>query len=139
MPAVGEGSGSKGEDRSSMELGDDVGGARLCVESWVLVLFSGGVEESLRSRRVGVFLIVIAIDIECSAVEVEMRFVRDHDRIQDIQQHPKEKPKHKGSNHALMESILADEDAMDKGVADIQKKRKPDDADRDEDPPAGPD
>ncbi|GJY32581.1 hypothetical protein Tco_0417050 [Tanacetum coccineum] len=48
-------------------------------------------------------------------------------------------PKHKALFHALMESILADEDAMDKGVADIQKKRKPDDADRDEDPPAGPD
>ncbi|GKC61231.1 hypothetical protein Tco_1088829 [Tanacetum coccineum] len=46
--------------------------------------------------------------------------------------------KHKALYHALMESILADEDAMDKGVADIQKKRKPDDADRDEDPPAGP-
>ncbi|GJW83970.1 hypothetical protein Tco_0157115 [Tanacetum coccineum] len=48
-------------------------------------------------------------------------------------------PKHKALYHALMESILADEDAMDKGVADIQKKRKPDDADRDKDPPAGPD
>ncbi|GJV53559.1 hypothetical protein Tco_1449300 [Tanacetum coccineum] len=47
--------------------------------------------------------------------------------------------KHKALYHALMESILADEDAMDKGVADIQKKRKPDDADRDEDPPARPD
>ncbi|GJS48797.1 hypothetical protein Tco_0598918 [Tanacetum coccineum] len=45
--------------------------------------------------------------------------------------------KHKALYHALMESILVDEDAMDKGVADIQKKRKPDDADRDEDPPAG--
>ncbi|GKE48844.1 hypothetical protein Tco_1480102, partial [Tanacetum coccineum] len=41
--------------------------------------------------------------------------------------------------HALMESILKDEDAMDKGVADKLKKRKPYDADRDEDPPAGPD
>ncbi|GKD64539.1 hypothetical protein Tco_1306647 [Tanacetum coccineum] len=39
----------------------------------------------------------------------------------------------------LHKSILADEDAIDKGVADIQKKRKPDDADRDKDPPAGPD
>ncbi|GJU78134.1 hypothetical protein Tco_1275204 [Tanacetum coccineum] len=48
-------------------------------------------------------------------------------------------PKHKALYHALMESILADEDAMDKGVADIQKKRKPDNADRDEYPPAGPD
>ncbi|GKA01408.1 hypothetical protein Tco_0674073 [Tanacetum coccineum] len=45
---------------------------------------------------------------------------------------------HKALSHALMESILEDEDAMDKGVADKLKKRKPDD-DRDEDPPAGPD
>nr|GEZ30195.1 hypothetical protein [Tanacetum cinerariifolium] len=41
--------------------------------------------------------------------------------------------------HALIKSILADKDAMDKGVADIQKKRKPDDVDRDEDPLARPD
>ncbi|GKC35046.1 hypothetical protein Tco_1047430 [Tanacetum coccineum] len=47
--------------------------------------------------------------------------------------------KHKALYHALMESILADEYAMDKGVVDIQKKRKPGDADIDEDPPAGPD
>ncbi|GJT65396.1 hypothetical protein Tco_1016876 [Tanacetum coccineum] len=33
------------------------------------------------------------------------------------------------------DSILEDEDAMDKGVADKSKKRKPDDADRDEGPP----
>ncbi|GJV89799.1 hypothetical protein Tco_1533737 [Tanacetum coccineum] len=45
-------------------------------------------------------------------------------------------PKHRALYHALMESILEDEDAMDKGVADKLKKRKPDDADRDEDPPA---
>ncbi|GJW95605.1 hypothetical protein Tco_0175277 [Tanacetum coccineum] len=44
-------------------------------------------------------------------------------------------PKHKALYHALIESILADEDAMDKDVADIKKKRKPDNADRDEDPP----
>ncbi|GJX90684.1 hypothetical protein Tco_0344010 [Tanacetum coccineum] len=48
-------------------------------------------------------------------------------------------PKHKSLYHVIMESILADEDAMDKGVVDIQKKRKPDDADKDEDPLAGPD
>ncbi|GJS05507.1 hypothetical protein Tco_0322015, partial [Tanacetum coccineum] len=36
-------------------------------------------------------------------------------------------------------SILEDEEAMDKGVADRLKKRKPDDADRDEGPPAGSD
>ncbi|GKG32464.1 hypothetical protein Tco_0429974, partial [Tanacetum coccineum] len=47
-------------------------------------------------------------------------------------------PKNKALYRALMESILADEDAIDKGVPDIQKKRKPNDADRDEDPPAGP-
>ncbi|GKA56427.1 hypothetical protein Tco_0755499 [Tanacetum coccineum] len=41
--------------------------------------------------------------------------------------------------HALMESILKDEDPMDKGVADKLKKRKPDDADRDEYPTAGSD
>ncbi|GKB84187.1 hypothetical protein Tco_0956459 [Tanacetum coccineum] len=42
--------------------------------------------------------------------------------------------KHKALYHALMESILKDEDAMDKGVADKSKKRKPDDADKDEGP-----
>ncbi|GKA81131.1 hypothetical protein Tco_0787823 [Tanacetum coccineum] len=41
--------------------------------------------------------------------------------------------------HALKESILEDEDSMDKGVADKLKKGKPDDADRYEDSPAGPD
>ncbi|GKB88726.1 hypothetical protein Tco_0960998 [Tanacetum coccineum] len=45
--------------------------------------------------------------------------------------------KHKALYHALMESILEDEDAMDKGVADKLKKRKPADTDRDEGPPAG--
>nr|GEU84965.1 hypothetical protein [Tanacetum cinerariifolium] len=35
--------------------------------------------------------------------------------------------KHKALYHALMESILEDEDAIDKGVADKSKKRKPDD------------
>ncbi|GJX46964.1 hypothetical protein Tco_0272154 [Tanacetum coccineum] len=45
--------------------------------------------------------------------------------------------KHKALYHALMESILEDEDAIDKGVVDKSKKRKPDDADRDEGPPAG--
>ncbi|GJZ70501.1 hypothetical protein Tco_0634051 [Tanacetum coccineum] len=40
--------------------------------------------------------------------------------------------KYKALYHALMESILEDENAMDKGVADKSKKRKPDDADRDE-------
>ncbi|GKC79625.1 hypothetical protein Tco_1130399, partial [Tanacetum coccineum] len=44
-----------------------------------------------------------------------------------------------GSISCLMESILEDEDAMDKGVVDKLKKIKPDDTDRDEDPPARPD
>ncbi|GKC68166.1 hypothetical protein Tco_1100764, partial [Tanacetum coccineum] len=47
--------------------------------------------------------------------------------------------KHKARYHDLMESILEDEDAMDKGVADKLKKRKLDDTDRDEGPPARPD
>ncbi|GJT84802.1 hypothetical protein Tco_1066519 [Tanacetum coccineum] len=38
-------------------------------------------------------------------------------------------PKQRALYHALMESILEDEDAMDKGVAEKLKKRKPDDAD----------
>nr|GEW59679.1 hypothetical protein [Tanacetum cinerariifolium] len=48
-----------------------------------------------------------------------------------------ENTKNKDLYHALMEFILKDEDAMDKGVTDKTKKRKPDDADRDEGPPAG--
>ncbi|GJU72160.1 hypothetical protein Tco_1263565 [Tanacetum coccineum] len=45
--------------------------------------------------------------------------------------------KHKALYHALMKSILEDEDTMDKGIVDKSKKRKPDDAGRDEVPPAG--
>nr|GEX44473.1 hypothetical protein [Tanacetum cinerariifolium] len=45
-------------------------------------------------------------------------------------------PKHKALYHALMESILKDKYAMDKGVADELKKRKLDDADKDEGPSA---
>ncbi|GJS97222.1 hypothetical protein Tco_0804190 [Tanacetum coccineum] len=41
--------------------------------------------------------------------------------------------------HALMESILEDKDAMDKGVINRLKMINPDDADKDEGPPAGPD
>ncbi|GJV47284.1 hypothetical protein Tco_1437496 [Tanacetum coccineum] len=44
--------------------------------------------------------------------------------------------------HALMESLIADENAMDQGVSDLNKhKKRPhdDDDDRDQDPPAGPD
>ncbi|GKA73590.1 hypothetical protein Tco_0779892 [Tanacetum coccineum] len=51
----------------------------------------------------------------------------------------KQNSKHKTLYHAFMESILEDEDAMDKGVGDKLIKRKPDDADRDEAPPARPD
>ncbi|GJV03677.1 hypothetical protein Tco_1337246 [Tanacetum coccineum] len=39
---------------------------------------------------------------------------------------------HKALYHALMESILVDKDAMNKGVVDKSKKSKLDDADRDE-------
>ncbi|GKC11157.1 hypothetical protein Tco_1007939 [Tanacetum coccineum] len=48
-------------------------------------------------------------------------------------------PKQRALYYALMESILKDEDAMDEGFADKLKKRKPDDADKDEDPSAGSD
>nr|GEX11394.1 hypothetical protein [Tanacetum cinerariifolium] len=40
--------------------------------------------------------------------------------------------KNRALYHALMESILKDEEAMDEGVAEKLKKRKPDDADKDE-------
>ncbi|GJZ55217.1 hypothetical protein Tco_0610410 [Tanacetum coccineum] len=45
-------------------------------------------------------------------------------------------PKQRSLYHALMESILKDEDDMDEGVADKLKKRKQDDADKDEGPSA---
>nr|GEU52753.1 hypothetical protein [Tanacetum cinerariifolium] len=45
--------------------------------------------------------------------------------------------KHKALYHAFMESIFEDEDVIDKGVVDKSKKRKPDDADKDEGPLAG--
>ncbi|GJR53079.1 hypothetical protein Tco_1403600 [Tanacetum coccineum] len=48
-------------------------------------------------------------------------------------------PKHRAIYHALMESILEDEEAMDKGVVDKLKKRNPDNADREEDLPTGSD
>nr|GEW70669.1 hypothetical protein [Tanacetum cinerariifolium] len=48
-------------------------------------------------------------------------------------------PKHRALYHAIMESILKDEDAMDEGVAEKLKKKKPDDADKDEGPSAGSD
>ncbi|GKC67357.1 hypothetical protein Tco_1099955, partial [Tanacetum coccineum] len=51
----------------------------------------------------------------------------------------KKSPKHIALYHALMESILEDEDAMDEGVAKKLKKRKPDDDDKDEGPSAGSD
>nr|GEX98710.1 hypothetical protein [Tanacetum cinerariifolium] len=46
--------------------------------------------------------------------------------------------KHKALYDALIESILEDEDSMDKGVAD-KSKRKPDDVDRDKGPLVRPD
>ncbi|GJW61006.1 hypothetical protein Tco_0110341 [Tanacetum coccineum] len=45
-------------------------------------------------------------------------------------------PKQRALYHALMESIFENKDAMDKGVADKLKKRKPDDVDKDEGPSA---
>nr|GFB66066.1 hypothetical protein [Tanacetum cinerariifolium] len=45
--------------------------------------------------------------------------------------------KHKALYHAVMKSILKDEDSMTKGVADKSNKRKPDDVEKDEGPPAG--
>ncbi|GJY60731.1 hypothetical protein Tco_0461388 [Tanacetum coccineum] len=48
-------------------------------------------------------------------------------------------PKHRAMYHALMQSIIEDENAMEKGVADRLKKRKPDDADKEEVPSAGSD
>ncbi|GKD85949.1 hypothetical protein Tco_1357103 [Tanacetum coccineum] len=62
-----------------------------------------------------------------------------HLRVSDLEKEVKELKNHKALYHALMESILEDEDAMDKGVADKLKKRKSDDTDRDEGPLAGPD
>ncbi|GKD20079.1 hypothetical protein Tco_1221782 [Tanacetum coccineum] len=43
--------------------------------------------------------------------------------------------------HALLESLIANENAIDQGVSDSikHKKRLHDDADRDQDPPIGPD
>nr|GEW55715.1 hypothetical protein [Tanacetum cinerariifolium] len=46
---------------------------------------------------------------------------------------------HKALYHALMEYIREDEEPMDKGVRDMLKKRKLDNTDRDEGPPAEPD
>ncbi|GJW28371.1 hypothetical protein Tco_0045246 [Tanacetum coccineum] len=46
-------------------------------------------------------------------------------------------PKQRALYHALMESILEDEDAIDEGVVDKLKKRKQDDADKNEGPSAG--
>ncbi|GJR04812.1 hypothetical protein Tco_0527796 [Tanacetum coccineum] len=71
------------------------------------------------------------------------KLIKEHSIPADVvevpQHHLTKNTKHKALCHALMESILEDEDAMDKGVVDKLKKRKLDDADRDEGPPAGPD
>ncbi|GJX22032.1 hypothetical protein Tco_0226477 [Tanacetum coccineum] len=48
-------------------------------------------------------------------------------------------PKQRALYHALMESIMEDEDAMDEGVANKVQKRKPYDADKDEGPSPGSD
>ncbi|GKB74550.1 hypothetical protein Tco_0935962 [Tanacetum coccineum] len=47
--------------------------------------------------------------------------------------------KNRALYHALMESILEDEEAIDEGVAEKLKKRKPDDGDKDEGPSVGSD
>ncbi|GJV50049.1 hypothetical protein Tco_1440261 [Tanacetum coccineum] len=48
-------------------------------------------------------------------------------------------PKLRALYHALMESILKDEDAMDEGVTNKLKKRKPNDTNQDEGPSTGSD
>ncbi|GJU96014.1 hypothetical protein Tco_1320770 [Tanacetum coccineum] len=48
-------------------------------------------------------------------------------------------PKQRALYHALMESIVEDEDAMDEGVAEKFKKRKPNDVDKDKGPSVGSD
>ncbi|GKA24592.1 hypothetical protein Tco_0710625 [Tanacetum coccineum] len=48
-------------------------------------------------------------------------------------------PKHRALYHALMQSIIKDENAMDKGVVDQLKKRKLDDAEKNEGPFVGSD
>ncbi|GJT66168.1 hypothetical protein Tco_1017648 [Tanacetum coccineum] len=76
-------------------------------------------------------------------VSSDMDALREFDQKQTLfETLPKTKSfernsKHKALYHVVMDSILEDEDAMDKGVADKLKKRKPNDADRDEGPPAG--
>ncbi|GJZ46492.1 hypothetical protein Tco_0594088 [Tanacetum coccineum] len=59
--------------------------------------------------------------------------------IRKIKREHTRNTKERALYHALMESILEDEDAMDEGVADKLKKRKPDDADKDEGPSVGSD
>ncbi|GKC31485.1 hypothetical protein Tco_1038779 [Tanacetum coccineum] len=49
------------------------------------------------------------------------------------------KNKNRALCNSLLESILEDEEAMDEGVAENSKKRKPDDVDKDEGPSAGSD
>ncbi|GJS78026.1 hypothetical protein Tco_0727907 [Tanacetum coccineum] len=49
----------------------------------------------------------------------------------------KKNPKYRALYHALMQSIIEDENVMEKGVVDQLKKRKPDDADKEEGPSAG--
>nr|GEZ72299.1 hypothetical protein [Tanacetum cinerariifolium] len=57
--------------------------------------------------------------IPADVVEKLKQQVKPQKSVKDI---------HKALYHALMKSILEDEDAMDKGVIDKSKKRKPDDA-----------
>nr|GEZ24756.1 hypothetical protein [Tanacetum cinerariifolium] len=84
-------------------------------------------------------------------VDLEQEFKKSHSKILKIKKEQAEKqkmlkftiknPANHRLYHALMEALIEDENAMDKGVADTVKdhKRKHDDEDDDdEDPPAGP-
>ncbi|GJZ58337.1 hypothetical protein Tco_0613831 [Tanacetum coccineum] len=58
----------------------------------------------------------------------------EHARKKQLPKSFNKSPKQRALYDALMESILEDEDVVDEGVAEKLKKRKPDDADKDEGP-----
>nr|GEX64579.1 hypothetical protein [Tanacetum cinerariifolium] len=64
---------------------------------------------------------------------------KEHARKQHVPKSFNKSLKQRALYHALVESILKDEDAIDDGVADKLKKRKSNDADKDEGPSAGSD
>nr|GEW61292.1 hypothetical protein [Tanacetum cinerariifolium] len=83
-----------------------------------------------------------AIHQRVSELEKEVKILKNKQTLFETMNKTKsfnKYPKHKALYHALMEFIHVDEEAFDRDVADKLKKRKPDDADRDEDPPAGSD